>query len=85
LARRRRVEILPELPERLRAAGRAVRDAKQTLAAEQERRDRVIVQAIDEGGMSQHLVAELVGLAQPSIPRILAESQHPLTGAPSTG
>jgi predicted XRE-type DNA-binding protein len=70
-----RVEILPALRERLSTAGRAVKDAREHLDDETEIRNRLIVEAVDEAGMPQGQVARLVGLAQPSIPRILAESQ----------
>jgi hypothetical protein len=75
MGQRTKTEVARGTRARLQAAARAVADAREVLRTEQDRRDALIVQAVDIEGISQHQVARDAGLAQPSIQRILGESQ----------
>lgn len=70
-------EVLTDMPDRLRAAGKDVKDAELELRLARTRRNVLIVQAVDEG-MVQTKVAELAGVKPPHIVRILG--QHDAEG-----
>lgn len=62
------------LPGRIAAAAQHVEDARTALANELERRDDLIVQAIDQAGMKYAAVAKAAGLTAPQIVRIMSRS-----------
>ena len=68
------LDELDSLPERIKAASERVVDLLQLVANEREIRDRLIVEAVDEAGMPQAVVARAAGLSQPQVNRILASS-----------
>jgi predicted XRE-type DNA-binding protein len=66
-------EVAQDLASRLRAAAAAVKDAEGALRLRHQQRNRIIVEAIDEEGMSQMAVADLAGVAKGRISAILAK------------
>lgn len=66
------VEVAKDLPARLRAAAAAVRDAEGALKLRLRHRRQLILEAIDDEGMSQLEVAKLAGVAKSRISAILA-------------
>jgi hypothetical protein len=67
-------EVLTDLGPRLEAAARACDDRSTALAAEHEIRNRLIVEAIDQG-MTQTSVARFAHLTPARVTAILANSQ----------
>jgi len=67
-------EVAHDLPSRLRAAAAAVTDAKKAWDLRIKQRNAIIVEAIDEHGMSQMAVADLAGVVKGRISAILANS-----------
>jgi predicted XRE-type DNA-binding protein len=67
-------EVAHDLPARLRAAAAAVKDAEGALRLRLRHRKELILEAIDDEGMSQQEVAKLAGVAKSRISAILA---HP--------
>ena len=63
-----------DLPVRIGNVAEEVRSLEEQLKNARETRDRLIVEAVDEGGMAQARVARAAGLSQPHIIRILARS-----------
>jgi predicted XRE-type DNA-binding protein len=66
------VEVAQSLPDRLRAAQEAVRDANGALRLRLRHRRELILEAIDSEGMTQQEVARIVGVAKGRISAILA-------------
>jgi predicted XRE-type DNA-binding protein len=66
-------EVAKDLPARLRAAVAAVKDAKKAYELRIQHRDQLVREAIDEEGMSQIAVADLIGVAKGRISAILAK------------
>lgn len=66
--------VLQDLQPRLEAAVSEVADARLQLEVALERRDRLVVQAVDEG-MQQSRVAKIAGVSPPHVIKILAKSQ----------
>lgn len=66
--------VLTPMPERLKAAAREVADAQTALRLALRRRDRIVVEAIDEEGLSHREVGKLAGVTGPRITAILAGS-----------
>jgi len=65
-------EVAHDLPARLTAAQAAVKDAESALRLRLRHRRQLILEAIDEEGMSQQEVAKLAGVAKSRISAILA-------------
>jgi predicted XRE-type DNA-binding protein len=65
-------EVAQDMPSRLRAAAAAVKDADDALRLKLKHRRELILEAIDEQGMSQLQVAKLAGVAKSRISAILA-------------
>jgi len=65
-------EVAQDLPTRLRAAAAAVKDAEAAVKLRHRHRNAIILEAIDEHGMSQQAVAKLAGVAKGRISAILA-------------
>lgn len=65
-------EVAKDMPSRLRAAAAAVKDADDALRLKLKHRRELILEAIDEQGMSQLQVAKLAGVAKSRISAILA-------------
>ncbi len=70
------VDDLDQLPDRIRASADRVADLTKQLADEREVRDDLIVQAVDDAGMSQRAVAKAAGVSQPHLIRILAAASE---------
>lgn len=68
------LDELGSLPDRIKASGERLADLQQLVANEREIRDRLIVEAVDEAGIPQAVVARAAGLSQPQVNRILATS-----------
>lgn len=66
--------VLTDMNPRLEAAAAAVADAREVLAAEMERRDHLVVAAIDHG-MSQRHAARAAGVSVARVVAILSASQ----------
>lgn len=66
-------EVAKDLPTRLRAAAAAVTDAKGAYDLRVRQRDELIVEAIDDHGLSQIAVAQLAGVVKGRISAILAK------------
>lgn len=66
-------QVITDLVPRLNAARDAVRDAREVLAAELQKRDQLIVNAIDEG-MAQRAVASHAGVSGTRVVAVLAGS-----------
>ena len=69
-------QVLVGMPERLRAAARAVGDTREAYDAARELRDALIVQAIDEG-MQQNAVARAAGVSRSRVVAIIADTGEP--------
>jgi DNA-binding NarL/FixJ family response regulator len=69
-------EVRIDLAPRLQSAGKAAAEAKLGWQLRLEQRDELIVQAVDEG-MQQRRVADLAGVAQTTVQKVLAASQAP--------
>lgn len=69
----RAVAVISDLKPRLEASRQAVAEARELLAAELERRDGLIVSAIDEG-MAQRAVAVAAGVSNTRVVAVLAVS-----------
>jgi DNA-directed RNA polymerase specialized sigma24 family protein len=67
--------VATDLPTRLHAAATEARDAEEAWRMAVERRDEVVVEAIDVHGMPQSAVAEILGVAKGRIHGILVKSQ----------
>ena len=70
------VDDLDQLPRRIEASAARYADLTKQAADEREVRDRLIVEAVDEAGMSQRAVARAAGISQPHLIRILAEASE---------
>jgi hypothetical protein len=66
--------VLQDVQPRLEAAVAEVADARLQLEVALERRDALVVQAVDEG-MQQSRVAKLAQVSAPHVVKILAKSQ----------
>lgn len=64
-------EVLQSTPERLKAAGSAVADAKDALQLKLQLRDRLVRRAVDEG-MSVRQVAAAAGITSGRVSHIMA-------------
>jgi hypothetical protein len=69
-------EVRIDLSPRLQQAGKEAGDAKLRWRLLVEQRDELIVQAVDEG-MQQRHVADLAGVSQTYVVKVLAASQAP--------
>jgi predicted XRE-type DNA-binding protein len=67
-------EVLTPMPERLAAAAVAVAEAADALRLARQLRDELVVQAVDEEGISQRSVAAAAGITGARVAAILA---HP--------
>jgi len=67
--------VATDLPVRLHKAAVEARDAEEAYKLALERRDKIIVEAIDVHGMPQNAIAEIVGVRQGRIHGILVASQ----------
>lgn len=70
------MEELSSLPDRIRDAAGRCADLDAQLRNERERRDELIVTAVDEGGMSIAQAARTAGLSKPQVIRILSRSSE---------
>jgi hypothetical protein len=68
--------LYTDLPERLGAARDEVSSTRQAYENAVQRRNRLIVTAVDHAGMSQGATAKLAGMTQPSVVRILSRSDE---------
>lgn len=66
--------VLTDMNPRLEAAAAEVADARDALAAAMERRDALVVAAIDHG-MSQRQAARAAGISVARVIAVLASSQ----------
>ncbi|MFT3874792.1 MAG: hypothetical protein QM714_19435 [Nocardioides sp.] len=66
------LEDLDGLPDRLRTSAARIADLNQQLHDETVRRNQLIVQAVDEAGLPQRVVAIAAGISPPHLTRILA-------------
>jgi DNA-directed RNA polymerase specialized sigma24 family protein len=71
---------MPELvaeafPDRLQKAAQEVQERRDALILALEHRDELVVQAVDDEGMSHSAVADLIGVRKGRISAILAGSQ----------
>lgn len=64
--------VLTDIPDRLEASAREVADLREQLAIALQRRNTLIVTAVD-AGMEQRRVAERAGVKPPHVIRILGE------------
>jgi hypothetical protein len=67
--------VATDLPVRLHTAAVEARDAEEAWRLAIERRDAIVVEAIDIHGMPQSAVAEILGVAKGRIHGILVKSQ----------
>lgn len=67
--------VATDLPARLHKAAVEARDAEDAWKLAIERRDKIIVEAIDVHGMPQSAIAEIVGVRPGRIHAILVGSQ----------
>lgn len=75
VAERLAAAVATDLPTRLHKAAVEARDAEEAWKLALERRDRIVVEAIDVHGMPQTAVAKIVGVRQGRIHGILVASQ----------
>lgn len=68
--------VATDLPARLHQLAVEARDAEEAAKVALERRDRVVVEAVDVHGMPQSAVAEIIGVAKGRIHGILVNSQR---------
>lgn len=68
--------LYSDLPARLEAAADEVAGTKKAYENAIERRNRLIVTAVDHAGMSQGVTAKLAKIQQPSVVRILSRSDE---------
>lgn len=68
------LEVLTDLPARLEAAAKEVRERKDAYNLALQQRNELIVAAVDDG-MSQKKVADLAGIHKGRMTAILAGSQ----------
>jgi DNA-directed RNA polymerase specialized sigma24 family protein len=68
--------VATDFPERLSKAAREARDAEEAWRVACERRDELVVEAIDIHGMPQTAIAEMIGVAKGRIHAILLASQR---------
>lgn len=71
-------QVVEDLEPRLRAARRAVVDAREHLGVELRTRDQLIVAAVDEG-MQQRAVARAAGVSYQRVTAILIADQEGVT------
>lgn len=71
-------QVVEDLEPRLRAARRAVVDAREHLGVELRTRDGLIVAAVDEG-MQQRAVARAAGVSYQRVTAILIADQEGVT------
>jgi len=67
--------VATDLPTRLHRAAVEARDAEEAWRLAIQRRDQVVVEALDVHGMSQTAVAEIIGVRKGRIHGILVASQ----------
>lgn len=67
--------VATDLPARLHKAAVEARDAEDAWKLAIERRDRIVVEAIDVHGMPQTAVADLIGVRKGRVHGILVASQ----------
>lgn len=67
--------VATDLPTRLHKAAVEARDAEEAWKLALERRDTIVVEAIDIHGMPQSAVAEIIGVKKGRIHAILVGSQ----------
>jgi len=67
--------VATDLPTRLHKAAEEARDAEDAYKLAIERRDKIVVEALDDHGMSQTAVAEIIGVRKGRIHGILVASQ----------
>ena len=65
---------LDRLPERIKASADHLADLTAQATNERKIRDELIVQAVDEAGLTMAAVSRAAGISQPHIVRILANS-----------
>lgn len=68
--------LYTELPARLEAAADEVESTRTAYQNAVQRRNRLIVTAVDHAGMSQGVTAKLAKIQQPSVVRILSRSDE---------
>jgi hypothetical protein len=68
--------VATDFPERLAKAAREARDAEDAWRLASERRDELVVEAIDIHGLPQTAVAEMIGVTKGRIHAILLASQR---------
>lgn len=68
--------VATDLPTRLHKAAVEARDAEDAWKLAIERRDKIVVEAIDVHGMPQTAVAEIIGVRKGRIHGILVGSQR---------
>lgn len=64
--------VMDDMPDRLVAAQDDVNSKRVSYEHSCQLRNRLVVTAVD-GGMSQHQVAQLLGIGQPAVNKILAK------------
>ena len=67
--------VATDLPARLHKAAVEARDAEEAWKLAIERRDKIVVEAIDAHGMPQTAVAEIIGVRPGRVHGILVASQ----------
>jgi DNA-directed RNA polymerase specialized sigma24 family protein len=67
--------VATDLPTRLHKAAQEARDAEEAWKLALERRDRIVVEALDVHQMSQTAVADIIGVRKGRIHGILLASQ----------
>jgi hypothetical protein len=60
------------MPERLQAAGQAVREADEAAKLARKLRDQLVREAVDDGHLSQRATAAAAGITVPRVSAILA-------------
>lgn len=70
------IDDLNGLTDRIRASANRLTDLAETQATERKQRNELIVQAVDEAGMTQAAVARAAGLSTAAIIHILAASDE---------
>lgn len=68
--------VATDFPARLHKAAQDARDAEEAWRLAVERRDELVIEAVDVHGMPQSAVAELIGVRKGRIHGILVGSQR---------
>jgi DNA invertase Pin-like site-specific DNA recombinase len=79
------IDDLGSLPARIRASADRLRDLKAETDNERKRRDELIVDAVDLGGMTTAAVARAAGVSQPQVIRILSAASSDDNDVPALG